>query len=238
MPKYFFEQSKPLTIGDEIILEGDTAFHLTNVLRVRQGEKLILCNGDNTDYATAITSVAKNIFCIVENILPCTTEPKHRVTLYQAMPKGDKMDLIIQKAVELGVHEICPVITSRSLIKIKDGEKKAERYNRIAESAAGQSMRGIIPKVHKPINLKDAAANNLTFVAYEEEQAFSLKTALQSFDSYEISIWIGPEGGFTPEEILSLQKQGAAPVSLGKRILRTETAAIAAIAQILCFLED
>jgi len=237
MPKYFFKPDKPLSIGSGVVLESDTAFHLINVLRVKPGDELTLCDGNNTDFIAAVAPFSKKtkLTLLVKDITPCTTEPTTKITLYQALPKGDKLDLIIQKTVELGVTEIIPVVTSRSVVKIKDSAKKTERYQRIAESAAGQSMRGIIPKVHEPVNFKDASIESATFVAYEGEKNLLLKSAMRPYD--KINIWIGPEGGFAPEEILALTERGAIPISLGQRILRTETAAIAAVAQAICLLE-
>ena len=150
------------------------------------------------------------------------------------------MDIIIQKCVELGVLSIVPVITARSVVRKKETEKKASRYQRIAESAAGQSMRGIIPKINEAILFKDALKrlnkSYLTLIAYEEEKNRSLKSTLTQNRS--INIWIGPEGGFTCDEIFTLTSQGAITITLGKRILRTETAAISMLAQVLCLTED
>jgi len=237
MPKYFFKPDKPLSIGSEIVLEGDTAFHLVNVLRIKTGDELTLCDGSNTDYIVVVSLFSKKtkVSAVVKNITPCATEPSIKISLYQSLPKGDKLDLIIQKTVELGVTEIIPVVTSRSLVKPKNN--KTERYQRIAESAAGQSMRGIVPKVHEPISFNDVPVGETTFVAYEGEKILSFKTALLKANSNKINIWIGPEGGFAPEEIAALTEKGAIPISLGARILRTETAAIATIAQMICLLE-
>jgi len=230
MPKYFFTpQDKQ---GDKIFLQGEVAHHLLHVLRHQPGDKIILCDGRNTDYITSILQINKKptITCSIEETHPCQTEPTVQITLFQGLPKGDKLELIIQKCVELGVTEIIPVLTSRSIAKIN---KKTERYQRIAESAAGQSMRGIIPKVHPAVTFAEAIKqiDGLTIVAYENEKTQTMKHATSP--ASKISIWIGPEGGFSQEEVNTLMKQGATPVTLGERILRTETAAIATVAQII-----
>jgi len=237
MPKYFFS---PTQLHDaQITLDGDTAHHLLHVLRVNTGDKIILCNGAATDYSgtiIAIKSKPPNITVKIEETLLSRTEPPTKVSLYQGLPKGDKMDLIIQKCVELGIHEIIPVITSRAVAR--DSAKKAERYQRIAESAAGQSMRGIIPKVHTALSFDDAVAQvtETTFIAYEDEQTNNLNAMLTKRPA-AIDIWIGPEGGFSKEEISALTNKGAKTFTLGPRILRTETAAIVSLAQIMFIVE-
>jgi len=242
MPKYFFDPNQ--LQGDTITLDCDTAHHLIHVLRVAPGELIVLCDGAETDYFAKIELVnSKKTFvvCKITEHVPCLTEPETRVTLYQGLPKGDKLDIIIQKCVELGIAGIVPVETARSVVRIKKEAKKTVRHQRIAMSAASQSMRGIIPTVGNAVTLKDALLHqnsaHLTLVAYEEETR-SLKSALKEHASpSHINIWVGPEGGFEKEEIVALTSQGAIPVSLGKRILRTETAAISMLAQVLCLVE-
>jgi len=244
MPKYFFTPDQKQ--DDKIILSGETAHHLLHVLRMNPGEKIILCNGAETDYGATIEATnpkKPQVTCKIESCAHSTTEPAAKVTLYQGLPKADKLELIIQKCVELGVHQITPVATSRSIVRIK-GDKKTARYQRIAESAAGQSMRGIIPQINEAIPFDEAlkrldTSDHLTLVAYEAEQTCTLKQALsQNQGNCNINIWIGPEGGFTNDEISALTSQGAMAVTLGKRILRTETAAISMLAQVLCLRED
>jgi len=236
MPKYFFAPNQ-LQNGT-ITLTDETAHHLLHVLRLGIGDSIILCDGENTDYNTTIVATQKNaITCMAKTPRYSGTEPRTHITLFQSLPKGDKMDLIIQKCVELGVSEIVPVVTTRSVARTKD--TKTIRYQRIAEAAAGQSMRGIIPTVKKTTTFTQAIkliSNSPTFVAYEEEKTLALKYALQP--AKHINIWVGPEGGFTTEEIATLKNTGAITVTLGSRILRTETAAIATVAQILCLLEE
>ena len=241
MPKYFFNPNQKT--NETITLSGETAHHLLHVLRMSPGEALILCDGAETDYAVTIEQTGKKpeILCKINSHYPSLSEPHTKIVLYQGLPKADKLDLIIQKCVELGVSKIIPVATSRSVVRIK-GDKKTARYQRIAESAAGQSMRGIIPTVDDAISFEAAVKQldktHLTLVAYEAEKTCTLKQALKLCKSKNINIWIGPEGGFAGEEISALTNHGAIPITLGKRILRTETAAIATVAQILCLTED
>jgi len=242
MPKYFFTHDQ--MHGTKITLDGETAHHLLHVLRMNPGEKMMLCDGAETDYLVTIEEANPKrlqVICRIESTAPSLSEPLVNVTLYQGLPKADKLELIIQKCVELGVSEIIPVITSRSVVRTKS-DKKNVRYQRIAESAAGQSMRGIIPRVSEAIAFDDAvkrlAPSDLTLVAYEAEQTRTLKAVLSQNQSRDINIWIGPEGGFTNDEIAALRSQGATVITLGKRILRTETAAISMLAQVLCLAEN
>jgi len=233
MPKYFFD---PRQIeGDTVTIDGSTAHHILHVLRKTTGDNVTLCDSAGTDYTATInaTKKAQITFALVD-ARPCKTEPSTHIVLYQSLPKGDKMELIIQKCVELGVYKVVPVMASNCVARIKDSVKKAERYQAIAESAAGQSMRGIVPLVSPPMTLEEAAkqmdTGGQTLVAHEQEQCLSLVDALTPAKT--INIWIGPEGGFTTQEISTLKAHGATPVSLGPRILRTETAAIASVSLI------
>jgi len=244
MPKYYFA---PEQLQDsKITLLENTAHHLLHVLRITVGDKIVLCNGANMDYHAVVTELLSKskqpgVRLEVQAAVPSATEPRTKVTLYQSVPKGDKMDTIIQKCVELGVLSIVPVITERSVVRKKETEKKASRYHRIAESAAGQSMRGIIPTIHTAISFEEAVksmnTSELSLVAYEGERKRSLKNTLREYTSSAVNLWIGPEGGFAPEEIAVLQEKQAVTVSLGPRILRTETAAIAMLAQVLYEIE-
>ena len=221
MPKYF--------VGKDLQPDSDTIHHLKRVLRIRAGEEIILCDGNALDY-----------YCIVKSLEPfaikvkytkkCETELPCNVTLYQSVPKSDKLEWIIQKTVELGISSIIPVYTEFSIVKTV----KVERCQKIAESAAGQSMRGIIPIVYKPIKWKEALETTtaLNIAAYEKEKQYTIKTALESLNTKEIALWIGPEGGFSKKEVNDMETAGFQMISLGPRILRTETAAIAALAQI------
>jgi len=261
MPKYFIH---PHEISDNHIhVSGETAHHLLNVIRIKPDDSVIFgCNGQCINYHATLLHTSKNskeltATFIVDTTTPCYTEPNVHISLFQALPKGDKMDLIVQKCVELGVGDIIPIHTERTIPRIKDNDKKIARYQKIAESAAGQSMRGIIPDILPPCTLELATKINseaFAMLAHEQEQNVSLKSAIEKNASNignftepcvkdpkkrnRINIWIGPEGGFTDKEVAILRSIGAIPVSLGKRILRTETAAIAAIAQIICLYDS
>ncbi|MCL2204245.1 MAG: 16S rRNA (uracil(1498)-N(3))-methyltransferase [Defluviitaleaceae bacterium] len=240
MPKYFFPAGDA---GEALTLRGETAHHLLHVLRLKPGARITLCDGNCRDYAAVLREVdAKGASCLLELSPPvlCETEPFIPVTLYQALPKGDKMETVIQKSVELGVHKIIPLYTAHSLVK--NAEKKIARYQKIAEAAAGQSMRGIIPLISPPMKFPQALGEAffpvhwLVAVSPSEAPDHSPPVSLRSFfrahASGSIGLWIGPEGGFSPEEITALIAAGATPITLGKRVLRTETAALAALAQI------
>jgi len=233
MPKYFID---PQQIRDgRVVIEGQAAHHLLHVLRVKVGDCVILCDGMCTDYHAVIESIKKlQVKFLLESSVPVSTESPVFVRLHQALLKGDKIEMIIQKCVELGVSEIIPVSTCRTVSKLKDAIKKANRFQAIAESAAGQSMRGIIPHVREAVKFEDAVKNISpccqTLVAHEAETTRGLSSVSVA---KTINIWIGPEGGFSNEEIVALQARGALTITLGPRILRAETAAIAMVAQVI-----
>lgn len=220
---------------DSIEIIGDDVNHIKNVLRLSVGDDLTLCDGTGKDYNGTIDNMSNtSIKVVVHQVIDSINEPKIKVTLYQGLPKKDKMELIIQKAVELGVQEIVPVMMDRVIVQLKDKkkeQKKVDRWNKISEAAAKQSRRGIIPKVVPPVSYKEAIklsqANQLNLMAYENERN-SLKNVLESNkDALNIGILIGPEGGLTDEEVKEAIDQGFDSISLGKRILRTETAGLA-----------
>jgi len=238
MGKYFFKPHN--RDGCHVFFDSDVAHHMINVIRLSLDQHVLLCDGSGTDYTAKVTSISKkpaSISLVLLNSTPCLSEPPISITLYQGIPKGDKMDWIIEKCIEIGVSTIIPVSTSRSVVRPKDMLKKNDRYNRIAYSAAGQSMRGILPKVLPPMNFEDAIRNDnaFTLVAYESEQGNTIKSALEKKSPEPISVWVGPEGGFESTEVNNLiDEKSATPVSLGASILRTETAGVVALAQILC----
>jgi len=242
MGKFFFSHDDKH--GDKIILTGDAAHHAINVLRIKIGSMATLCDGAGMDYQGIVEELTPKPPCVVFAVLKVSVnhcEPPAPITLYQGIPKGDKMEWIIEKCIEAGVCKIVPVYTSRSLVKPKDLAKKNERYNRIAASAAGQSMRGIIPIVEKPLSFEQALVADkcaLCIIAYENEVKRSIKATIKNIKPCPLSIWVGPEGGFAPSEVAKLEETlQAQPISLGPRILRTETAGLVAIAQITCIWE-
>ncbi len=245
MPRFFVESSN---IKDGIItLSGDDAGHISRVLRGKIGDTLTVCDGDGNDYEAEISGINEGeVILTVKNTVFTQSEPSLKITLYQGLPKGDKMELIIQKCVELGVYKIVPVNTERCIVKIDKNKekKKIERWQKISESAAKQSGRGIIPQIGNVENfsqaIKNAVENGKAMIPYELEKERGLKQFLDSFandNNGEMAIFIGPEGGFSAEEIEKALESGVLPVTLGKRILRTETAGMTAIANTLFYLD-
>ena len=239
MPKYFTE---PENIKDGFIeIFSDEAKHILNVMRMEIGDTLTICDGQSNDYLCRICETGKN--CLkakIEETTKSESEPKTKITLYQGLPKSDKMELIIQKCVEIGVCRIVPVITERAVVKIEKGakeDKKTERWQKIAESAAKQSGRGIIPAVERPMKFKDAieeaVKNGEAIIPYENEKDRGLKEFVKNSKAENIGIFIGPEGGFDTKEIEFAVENGVMSVTLGKRILRTETAGLVTSAIVL-----
>lgn len=219
--------------------------HIKNVLRMAEGEKLLVSVGGKSDLCEIerFEPDAVTVKILAENYND--TELKTKIYLFQGLPKSDKMELIIQKSVELGVAGIIPVEMSRSVVKL-DGKKKVSKQSRwqsIAESAAKQSKRNIIPKVYDVVNLKQAldmaSEFDMLIVPYEcKEGMVATKNAINQLKSCKsVGILIGPEGGFESKEIELAERNGGKIISLGKRILRTETAAITAVGMCMLALE-
>ncbi|MCX7773912.1 MAG: 16S rRNA (uracil(1498)-N(3))-methyltransferase [Clostridia bacterium] len=229
-----------MCIRDRLItITGEDVKHLRQVLRLEPGEVIGVFDGTGREYTAELLEVDKNqaVAKVLSSILS-ETEPKVRVTLFQGFPKGEKMDLIIQKAVELGVYEIVPVLTERSVVQLdgKEREKKGERFNKIAREAAKQCRRAYVPRVISPVTLNEAlllcSKYDKAVVLYENEEKKCLKELLKCYTinkTGEIVLFIGPEGGFSPQEIVKLMDHGFDSASLGKRILRAETAAISVL---------
>jgi 16S rRNA (uracil1498-N3)-methyltransferase len=238
MPRFFIPRNNIDEPNGIIRFDRDNANHLT-VLRHSIGDIITVCDGNSMDYECEIRSIAKNEAILdILHKMKCESEPNFKVTLFQGLPKSDKLELIIQKCVELGVYEIVPVITQNTIVRVKENSVKSknDRYMKISEAAAKQCNRGIIPVVSEPISF-DAAVSRLmeketAFIAYENEKIIK-KTYLTDIKANDIGIFIGPEGGFTKEEADKCIKSGIFSVSLGKRILRTETAGLAALAVII-----
>ena len=232
-----FFASRPLIEGSCIRLTGDDVKHITRVLRLAKGDRISICDGEGTDYLCSIEETAKDF--VLANILeeiPNENESKIKITLYQGLPKGDKMDYIVQKCVELGVCEIVPVVMKRTVVKVRDGSSKNQRWQRIAEEAAKQSARGIVPVVSECISYKDMLSRlgeSLAILAYENEKKTSLKEVLSKAECDKINIIIGPEGGFEEDEVIKAQEKGAKVVTLGNRILRCETAPVAMVSAVM-----
>ena len=224
--------------GNSAAITGDDAHHISRVLRMKAGDVLSLCDGAGYEYDAVITAISQErVDCSLGEKHNSEAESAVQVTLFQCLPKTGKMELIVQKCTELGVFSIVPVLSAHCVVvPNKDYDKKRERYNRVALEAAKQSRRAMIPQVLPLTELKkiDVQSFDLFLVAYEDETAVSLKQALRAANTpASIALLIGPEGGLEEGEVAQLVKAGAKSVSLGKRILRTETAGMAMLAQTL-----
>lgn len=224
-------------MGDTASLAGDDAHHVARVLRMRPGDRLALCDGRGTEYETEIVTVTpERVVCRLGAARASEAESPCRATLYQCLPKAGKFETIVQKCTELGVFAVVPTSSSRCVAEPgREFERKLERYRRVALEAAKQSRRAMVPEVFPPTALDriDPAAFDLFLVAYEEEQGRSLKQALREAKRLDtVGLCVGPEGGFEQGEVDALVARGAVAVSLGRRILRTETAGMAMLAQL------
>lgn len=230
----------PQPYADEMTIEGIDARHIYTVLKMKPGEKVQIVSDDGVTALAEIAAAAPGrtvVKCL--EVIAESHEPAVRITLAQGLVKGEKMDFIIQKAVELGVSHIVPLAMEHSVVRY-DGTKaakKRERWQKIAESAAKQSKRDIIPQVEPVSTIDNLMAENdcgVKIIAYECEDRQGLKQVLQANpETDSILIIIGPEGGITETELNAARVGGAVPVSLGRRILRAETAGLTALAAIL-----
>ena len=225
--------------GDPIVIEGGDARHIALSLRMKQGEELILCDGKGTEAVCTVASLCpESVVLDVKERRASETEPKTRVTLYQALPKADKMEYIVQKAVELGVYRIVPVLTSRCISRPdeKTAAKKRERLCKIAAEAAKQSGRGIIPEVDGVLTFKNAVKEMSTAglpIFFFEHASLPLRKYMEKYTGGDIAVMVGAEGGFSDEEAAFAEENGLLSASLGPRILRCETAPVAALAAIM-----
>lgn len=237
MPKFFVPKE---SIENNIAkIEGKDAFHIARSLRMAVGDNIYVSDGEGHDYLAALTDI-KDDLCTAEILSEGdSAEPKMSITLYMAYPKGDKLETVIQKAVELGVTRIVPFESSRCIKRPKADKviKQGERLSKIAEEAAKQSGRGIIPEVALPLSysemLEDAKSSALRLICYEKESDLSVKALLSEGMPESIAIIVGCEGGFSPEEVEEAVNLGCHSVTLGKRILRCETAPLAVLSMIL-----
>lgn len=237
MPKFFIK-TENLKENKEIWITGSDVNHIKNVLRKKIDDKINICNSDTQkNYECVIKNIEENkIVCKILDEVKSLAESNLNITIFQGLPKSDKMELIIQKATELGVKTIVLVITKRTVIKLKDKDKqnKVDRWRKIAEVAAKQSGRDIIPTIENIINIADIKFDEFDkiFVLYENEEKISIKDEIEQLkndnkEELNIGIVIGPEGGFAESEIEQLRlNQNVSVVTLGKRILRTETVAL------------
>ncbi|MFV0503006.1 MAG: RsmE family RNA methyltransferase [Lachnospirales bacterium] len=223
MPKFFADNE----VCNDYIELVDEAKHI-QVLRYKVGDEIIIGDGKGYDYICTIEKIEKNKVISRINVKnKCLSEPDVSITLFQALPKSSKMENIITQNIEMGVKEIVPIETKFTIAKSKDN--KIDRWQKIAESSSKQSMRGIIPKIHKTISLKESLEYNdfdLKIVAYEKEKNLRIIDVLNK-NIKKIALYIGSEGGFSLDEIELFKENNFKIITLGERILRTETAGIA-----------
>ena len=243
---YHFFVGEEQISGENAYIEGSDVKHIVNVLRMKTGEKLLISVKGDWDYLCKIVDIEtdrvnlKVLESMEQRELPVN------ITLLQGIPKSDKLEMIIQKAVELGVSEIIPVKTKRVVVKIEEKKLSAKlnRWNAIAESAAKQSKRSIIPKILEPQSIDNALEIvkdfDVKLIPYENADSIDkTRRILDNMDKTgNISVFIGPEGGFEEEEVKKINKSGFEVITLGKRILRTETAGLALLSNIMIRLED
>lgn len=247
MPRFFIENKQ---VNDKRInILGEDINHIKNVLRKNIGETIEICNKDNQENFICKIIQLNNDEIVCEIIKKIDSQESNvEITVFQGLPKADKMELIIQKSVELGVFDITPVEMKRCIVKLseKDENKKIERWQKISEVAAKQSGRNIIPKINNIVNVEKicnlSEKYDILIVAYENEKNLTLKETLKKIrdeqkQNIKIAIVIGPEGGLEEKDVAKMVLSGAKVVTLGKRILRTETVALNMISNIMYELE-
>lgn len=251
MPKFFVKQEQ--IQENRIIIKGQDVNHIKKVLRAEREEELQICNSETGEnFLCEIKDISdKEVYCIIKQRIEQKVESNIEVTIFQGLPKADKMEYVIQKSVELGVYDITPIEMNRCIVKLddKDKVKKVDRWQKISEVAAKQCGRDIIPQINNIIKIKnicDLIKNyDIVLVAYENEKQNSIKEQLKNIkDSInkskqiKIGVVIGPEGGMDEKDIQLLEESGAKVITLGKRILRTETVALNVLSIIMYELEN
>lgn len=243
MHRFFLEMEDQYEMDRVTLLNSETVNHLVKVLRVKIDEAVEIVTNDAVWHTHVVTIHPNAVGLIIDEKLPHQNELPYQLDLYQCLPKGQKLELILQKNVELGVSNFYLLQSSRCIVdyKPKDVPKKMERLERIIKEAAKQSKRDIIPKLHGILSLKDVQQLIETYdcfmILYEREDAMTLKKRLKSFTGKRLAVFIGPEGGLDRSEVDMLVQNGAKSTTLGKRILRTETAGFVAVANIQFALE-
>ena len=240
MPRFFINHSA--TPGEPVVLEGEDARHIATVLRMKAGEKITVCDFFNTEYTCEIEEArGAEVRLRVLSAGSVESEPPFPITLCMALPKGDKMDLIVQKAVELGAARVVPVAMSRCVVQLsaKDGAKKQERWQKIAREACKQSGRCQMMAVDAPIAfpalLTALKTHEAAIVPWEDARGYSLTAFHREHpDIRDLAIVIGPEGGMSADEIARMKDYSCQSVTLGARILRTETAGLCALSALFC----
>ena len=230
---YHFFTSPENIGGGQVQITGPDVNHIRNVLRMKAGEELLVSDGSGTDYTCRIAEITdSSVVCEVVGEGASLSECPVRFCLFQGLPKADKFEHIIQKAVELGVYEIIPVQTARSIVKYDDRKAaaKRERWQKISESAAKQSRRGIVPEVREIMTFKEAVAEaaglDMNIIPYEnfKDMKSTREILAEIRPGMSVGIFVGPEGGFEEKEVAMANEAGIRSISLGNRILRTETA--------------
>lgn len=238
MRKFFINNSN--VKGNKVYIDGPDYKHIKNVLRLKPGDNIIVNIGKDNEYQVEITGFTKdNIEADIIKEYNNQTEPCVNISLFQAIPKGEKMEYIIQKAVEIGVSKVIPIITDRVVVKIddKNAKTKTERWQRVAEQASKQNKRCQVPEISNPIELKNSIEMirkyDIALILYENESNNTLRDVLKKIDKSisKIAILVGPEGGLCENELEMLKEFHI--VTLGNRILRTETAGLVTSAIIL-----
>lgn len=233
--------------GDTLAIHGPDVNHIRNVLRMKKGDEISVSNGvDDTEYRYGIEEITENaVFCRLRFTKDADVELPVRVTLFQGLPKGDKMEWIVQKCTELGVSEIVPVETARSVVKLDAAKKtkKTARWQTIAQSAAEQSRRRVVPSVHEPVSMEEAVrmaeSADVRLIPYElsREDPGTKEVLDRIRPGDSVAVFIGPEGGFEKSEVALAEGAGITKVSLGRRILRTETAGMTVLSWLIYLLE-
>lgn len=251
MPKFFVKEEQ--IRENQIIILGQDVNHIKKVLRAKIGDELQICNSQNGEnFLCEIDNLEEEkIICQIKEKIQEQVESNIEVTIFQGLPKADKMEYIIQKSVELGVYDITPVEMKRCVVKLneKDKSKKIERWQKISEVAAKQCGRDIIPQINNIINIKNICnliqEYDMVLVAYENEEKNTLKEQLENIkkqnnskSKVKIGIIIGPEGGLEEKDVETLKENGAKVITLGRRILRTETVALNVLSIIMYELEN
>lgn len=244
MPRFFIDGDA--VCGDTVVIEGENAHHISYSLRMAVGDEITVCDGNGKEYLCRLSFLdGKKVEARVESISDGKGESPVRIRLFQAYPKGDKLELIIQKSVELGVSEIIPFESERCIKRPKGDkiEKQRERMNRIAEEAAKQCGRAILPDVKLPVSfaemITEAKKSDLSVFCYEDCHATSIRELLEKRgnEARTVSLIIGSEGGFSEREAQQIEDAGIFAVTLGNRILRCETAPIFALSSLCYFYE-
>lgn len=243
---HFFVDDSNIS-DNEIVITGKDVNHIKNVLRLKENDKILISNGQDKDFYCIISKINNDeVVTLIDSVLEQSNELPSKIYLFQGLPKNDKMELIIQKAVELGVYEIIPVAMKNCVVKLdaKKEASKIKRWEAISESAAKQSKRCIIPNVHNVLSFKEAieyaSMLDINIVPYENQKGIEETRRVVSGikKGQSVGIFIGPEGGFDDKEIECVLSNSYIPLTLGRRILRTETAGIAMLSILMYNLEQ